>query len=76
MNVAWISVTLHPGARKEVLVMMHPGRYEAWVKAKPMDGRANKALANLLSHHYQVPRSHIQLARGRIGRVKLFKITL
>ena len=35
MDHGWISVKVHPNAGKDVLVGVGPGRFEAWVKAKP-----------------------------------------
>ncbi len=75
MPIIWISAKVHPNARKEMLVMAHPGRVEAWVRAKPLNGQANDAVAHLLAHHWQVPLSQVQLVKGHMGRFKLFKLT-
>ena len=69
-----VYVKVHPSAGKDILVSTAPGRFEAWVKVKPMDGRANEAVANLLARGLQVPVGHIRLTKGRSGRHKVFRI--
>ena len=74
MDHQWISVKVHPNAGKDVLVGLGPGRFEAWVKAKPMDGRANDAVVRLLAQALDAPPSCVRLVKGRSGRHKVFKI--
>lgn len=69
----WLHVTVHPRAKKDLVVQHGPGRYEAWVKAKPIGGEANEAVADLLSRVLQVPRGSLRLTKGRSGRHKLFR---
>ena len=70
----WIHVTVHPNARKNVLVSVGPGRFEAWVKAKPMEGRANQDVVNLLVRNLQVSEQSVRLVKGHHGRQKVFRI--
>ena len=37
METQYISVVVHPGSKKDVLVQTAPGRLEAWIRAKPTD---------------------------------------
>ena len=74
MDPGWISVKVHPCAGKDVLVSIAPGRFEAWVRAKPMEGRANEAVVELLARTLRIPRSHLRLMKGRSGRQKVFRI--
>lgn len=69
-----MSVKVHPGAGKDVLVGLGPNRFEAWVKAKPFDGRANEAVATMLARHLRVPSQAIRLVKGASGRHKLFRV--
>lgn len=73
--VQYLSITVHPNAGKDVLVSLGAGRFEAWVKAKPVGGRANEALVALLARNLRVPPRGIQLIKGRSGRRKVFKIS-
>ena len=74
MQDAWISVKVHPHAGKEVLVSLGPGRFEAWVKAKPIEGQANEAVAALIARTLRLPKAHLKLAKGGLGRRKVFRI--
>lgn len=71
---AWIAVKVHPGAGKDVLVQLGPGRFEAWIKAKPVDGRANEAVGVLLRRALQIPVGHLKLVKGGFGRHKVFQV--
>ena len=74
MNTEWFSVKVHPGAGKAVLVSMGAGRFEAWVRAKPIDGRANEAVAVLLAQHLRISPQRLRLIKGHSGRRKVFRI--
>ena len=74
MQDQWITVKVHPSAGKDVLVGLAPNRFEAWVRAKPMEGRANAAVAALLSRALRIPAGSIRLMKGGMSRNKLFRI--
>ena len=74
MGDLWMTVKVHPNAGKDALISLSPGRFEAWVRTKPMEGRANEAVVNLLVRHLQVARDEVRLVKGHRGRVKVFKI--
>ena len=67
-------IKVHPNAGKDVLVSTGPGRFEAWIKAKPVEGRANEAIAQLIARTLAVPASRVRLTKGRSGRHKVFRI--
>ena len=70
----YLTVKVHPNAGKDVLVGVAPGRFEAWVRAKPMQGDANEAVERLLSSALKIPRSQLKLIKGRAGRMKIFRM--
>ena len=74
MQTQWLSVLVHPGSKKEVVVQTAPGRLEAWVRAKPQDGQANEALVSLLARSLQIPLERLRLVKGGFTRRKLFKV--
>ena len=74
MQPQWISVKVHPSAKKDVLVSVGPGRFEAWVRAKPIENQATDALIGLLAYTLGVSAAKIQLVKGRAGRHKVFRI--
>ena len=69
-----IVVKVHPKAGRDVLVSTGPGRYEAWVRAKPVEGRANEAVARLVARQLAVPATTLHLVKGHQGRVKVFRV--
>ncbi|PIQ83550.1 MAG: hypothetical protein COV75_06940 [Candidatus Omnitrophica bacterium CG11_big_fil_rev_8_21_14_0_20_63_9] len=74
MPELWLHVKVHPHAKKDVVIQHGPGRYEAWVKVKPIDGGANEAVTDLLSRVLDVPRSSLRLTKGHSGRHKIFRL--
>jgi len=42
----------------------------AYLRAKPHDGEANKALIRLLATHFDVPRTSIRIVRGEKSHIK------
>ena len=74
MDPAWITVNVHPNAGKDVLIGIGPGRFEAWIKAKPIDGQANHAVAQLLARSLQLSPGAVRLVKGHSSRRKVFKI--
>ncbi len=74
MEPVTIRVTVHPNAGKDILIGAGPARYEAWVRAKPVDGRANEAVVALIARGFRVPAGAVRLLKGRQGRVKVFSI--
>ena len=67
-----VVVTVYPNSGKEVLVQTGPGRYDAWVKAAPLQGQANSAAAGLLKRHLQA--GTVRLVKGHRSRKKLFVV--
>ena len=74
MRDRWLHVKVHPNAGKDVLVSLGEDRLEAWVRSKPVDGRANEAVAELVARGLRIPRARLLLIKGRSGRHKVFKI--
>lgn len=44
------------------------------VREPAIDGKANRAVVELLSEYYDVPKNRIEIVRGLTGRVKVFKV--
>ena len=74
MAISHLSVKVHPNAGKDVLIQLGPGRFEAWVKVKPMEGRANEAITNLLARTLQIPPTQLRLVKGAHRRHKVFAV--
>jgi len=72
---ATLAVRLQPGARRAgVRGRMADGTLQLAVTAPPEDGRANRALCELVSTLLGVKPRQVQLARGASSRAKVLEI--
>lgn len=69
-----LPVRAQPGARKAGVLGEQSGSLKVAVTAPPEDGRANKALAELLRQLLKLKRSQIDLVSGETIREKRFLI--
>lgn len=56
-------------------IVWEEGGLKVHVTAPPVDGAANKALIDLLSHCLAVHKRNIQIVHGTTGRSKIVEIT-
>ena len=68
-----IIVKVHPGSSQRKIVEKD-NLLEAYIYEVAEDGKANKAVVELLSEYLNVPKSKITLARGLKSRMKDFEI--
>jgi len=66
-----ISIKVKPNAKQSVLTELEDGTYAAQLKAPPVDGKANKALIDLVAKHFAVRKSQVSIKNGLSGRQKL-----
>jgi hypothetical protein len=71
-----IKIKTHPGSKKEKIIRKTEDSLEIWLKEKPIENRANKALINLLSDLFKVKESKIKLIRGAKTRNKIIEIKI
>ena len=69
-----VVVTVRPNAKSSELVRISAGEYRAAVNAAAQDGKANQALVQLLSDHFDVPKSSIVILRGHRSRKKWIRL--
>lgn len=69
-----LPVRAQPGARKTGVLGEQAGALKVAVNAPPEDGRANKALVELIAESLGVRRSQVELLRGQTSRAKQFLI--
>jgi hypothetical protein len=70
-----VSIHAQPGAGRTEVVGRHGTALKVRVAAPPEQGRANDAVAKLLSEGLGVPTSAITLQTGATSRSKRFRIT-
>lgn len=70
-----LRVRVTPGARTESLGIVD-GSVQVKVRAKPQDGAANTAVAELVAKALGIPKSRCTLLRGATSREKVLGVTL
>ena len=65
-----LHVQVKPGSSKESVEQQESGSWLVRLRAKPVDGAANKALIELLSRTFDIPKSRISIVRGESSRFK------
>lgn len=68
-----IQVRVCPNAKKELL-KQEGDIFKAYLTAPAVDGKANKALIDLLSRHFAVRKSGIEITKGLKSRIKTITI--
>lgn len=58
-----IQLKVIPGAKKNI-VKEENGSLKVYLTAPPVDGKANKALINVLAEHFKVRKSGIEIIKG------------
>jgi len=69
-----ISIHVQPRARRNVVVCDAAGNLKVYVTAPPEDGRANKAVIELLAAHFGVKRRQLTILAGATHRHKVLRI--
>ncbi len=72
-----VSVQVKAGSKKGPVVQTSlTGGLLVYVREPAIDGKANKAVTELLAQYFEVPKSHVRLVSGRTSRHKKFIIGL
>lgn len=68
-----VSVHVHPRASRNEMVVVD-GDMHAYVTAPPLEGKANRAVAQLLAKHFKVSISSVSLISGARSPIKKFAV--
>ncbi len=68
-----IHVKVKPNASKDKIDKISENEYNAWVKAKPKDGKANQRLTNLLAKEFGVNVKQVKI-KNPSSRKKIIEI--
>jgi uncharacterized protein (TIGR00251 family) len=71
---ARIDVRLRPRGHADQLLGIEDGVLQARVSARPVDGRANRALCRLIAKRVGVAPSRVSVVRGEKSREKLIRV--
>jgi uncharacterized protein len=69
-----LPVTVKPNAKSAAVTKLTETEYRVTLHASAQDGKANRALIEVLAHYFHVPKSAIMIVRGEFARKKLVKI--
>ncbi|MFA7253419.1 MAG: DUF167 domain-containing protein [Patescibacteria group bacterium] len=69
-----INVRVIPNRAREEIERLKDGSLKVWIKAKPIEGEANKRLTEVLAKHFNIPKSFIEIVKGQKSRDKIVDI--
>ncbi len=69
-----VQVTAKTGTKVTKVIEKAPNHFQVSVKASPIEGKANIAIAKALAKHLQVSPSRVVLYRGQKSKEKVFDI--
>lgn len=69
-----IKVKVFPDSKKEEIIEKSKDNFKIRVKEKPIEGRANKRVKEMLSDYFRLPGSEVRLIRGSKQRNKIFEV--
>ncbi len=69
-----IFVKLKIKSSQEKVEKVDDKNYKIWVKEPPVNGRANKALIEVLADYFDTSKSSIRILRGHKSRKKIIEI--
>ncbi len=72
--MARIRVRLQPGASRDEVVGWEGDELRIRVTAPPIEGKANRALVELLAKRLRVPKGSIAIVSGQAARTKVVAI--
>jgi uncharacterized protein (TIGR00251 family) len=71
-----VQVKVKPNSRVSALEQSEEGGWVAYLKAAPVDGKANEELIALVANRFNCRKSAVSIKSGASGRVKLVRIEL
>jgi uncharacterized protein (TIGR00251 family) len=71
-----IYIKVSPRSSKNEVVKVSDGEYKVKITAPPVDGAANDALIKLLSQHFKVSKSCINIVGGKTAKIKMVDIVV
>lgn len=69
-----ISVTVKPNSKSPSVTQLTESEFRVAVRAPSQDGKANRALIELLADHLGIAKSTIKIVRGHHSRHKVIEV--
>ena len=71
-----IKVKVFPNSKEEEIVQKAEDSFEVKVREKPVQGRANREVARVLSSYFNVSPANVRLIKGFRERNKMFEVKI
>ena len=71
-----IKVKVFPVSKEEKIIKKKEDSFEIKVKERPIRGEANRAVVDVLSNFFNIPKNKVKLVKGFKQRNKIFEIIL
>lgn len=71
-----VTVQVKPNSKKGPLVEKTVAGLIVYIREPAIEGRANRAVAELLARYYNVPKTRVTIAKGVTGKLKFVDIDL
>ncbi|MDD4761569.1 MAG: DUF167 domain-containing protein [Candidatus Pacebacteria bacterium] len=68
------NVSIIPNSKIEKIEALDENSFRVKVRAKPIEGEANRALIRLLSDYFHAPKSSIRIIQGFNSKFKVIEI--
>ncbi len=69
-----IFVKVKPGSKISKIEKIDESHFSAFVKAPPVEGKANDELISLIADYFKVPKSRVKIASGFTSKNKVVEI--
>lgn len=69
-----IFVKVKPNAKVEKIEKIDETHFSVFVKAPPVEGKANEAVVELMASYFNVPKSRVKIISGFSSRNKVIEI--
>jgi len=69
-----VYIKVSPRSSKNEIIKISDGEYAVKLTTPPVDGQANEALIKLLSGHFKVAKSMINIIDGKTAKTKMVDI--
>jgi hypothetical protein len=71
-----ITITAHPNSKKPRIEKDLFGALHVYVNQPPLEGKANKAVAEALAEYFKISKSKAVLIRGQKSKQKVFNLEI
>lgn len=75
MEVKIIRARISPNSKQKTIIRKSKDSFDIKVREKPQQGKANKAVIEVLAEYLNVPKQKIKLIKGFKQRNKVFEIS-